>query len=187
MDGLAFNKTSKAVLEYWLSLPRPEGKLCPYRTDFRMMDISEHAGEVFLDERHSDDVLCVVQSGDQLNKTLGVDLTGHNLMLLLPEDEFPLEREYFRALHETPCAGYITRIAADVRGREFIYRATHLPLLGANGNVRFFVGTGTALEGKSASSDVSHTNFGRLQLLEREFFDIGAGLPEIKVAEPNYS
>jgi len=176
LANIAHNDATKQLLDYWLSLPRPEGKLCPYRTDFHTGEIPEAADHIFLDERHSDDVVCVVQAGKALTHILGVNVTGHNLMMLLPEKEFPLEREYFRTLYEQPCAGYMTRISTDIKGRQLVYRTTHLPLLGANGEIRFWVGTGTELKKREHRSQ---TNLSLLQLIDRELFDIGAGVPDL--------
>lgn len=182
-DMFAYNKATTRLLEYWESLPKPEGYTCPYRTDFRMMDVSEISSNVFLDERHSDEVVCVVQTGERLTNILGVDVTGHNIIMLLPEDEFPLEREYYRALYEHECAGHLARVSKDIRGREFIYKTTHLPLLGSDNTIRFWVGTGSEIEGHRGKNNDSQIKFSGIQLLEREYFDLGRGVPTQKMAD----
>lgn len=186
LQALAYNEATKILVDYWLSLPRPSDTLCPARNDFRMMDVSEISDQLFLNERYSDDNICVVQSGGMINKQLGADLTGLNFLELLPPDQFSIERAYFKALSELPCAGYITRFSSQAEGRNFIYRSTHLPLLSNGGNVKFWVGTGAILEENKFPADQPTIRFGQLQTLEREYFDIGSGVPAGELSPPDW-
>ena len=186
LQAFAYNEATKILVDYWLSLPRPDGALCPARDDFRMMDLSEISDQLFLNERYSDDNICVVQSGRTINKQLGADLTGLNFLELLPPQQFSIERAYFKALSDLPCAGYITRFSSQAEGRNFIFKSTHLPLLSNGGTVDFWVGTGAILEENMYSPDETTTRFGQLQTLEREFFDIGSGVPAEEISSPNW-
>jgi hypothetical protein len=106
------------------------------------------------------------------------------MMLLLPEEEYVLEQAFFKAVFQTPCAGQLTRHGSTVRRDDFIYRTTYLPLLSASGEVRFTVGTGTVLGGKATQDQFGYTDFGAIELLEREVCDIGAGVPKLEVVGP---
>jgi len=186
LEKITHNAATKRLLEYWQELPRAEGHICPTRDNFRMMDISEFAAQVFLLQRLTSDNICMVQSGVSVNNILGADLTGHNLLELLPQPQFLLERTYFQALHKNPCAGSVTLLSPRDAGKSYIYRSIHLPLLGTDGAISFWVGTSAILEGKGAceeltKSDQSRRKVGNLHLLEREFFDIGAGIPNLEI------
>jgi len=187
LQSLAHDDATKTLVDYWCSLPRKTGELCPSRNDFRMMDISEISDRTFLDERHGDDNICVVQTGSTITKLLGVDLTGHNILEMLPPRLFAIERAYFQALASQPCAGYITRHSSQATGRKFIYRSTHLPLLSDAGNVGFWVGTGSILEENHYPADENASKFGHLELLDREYFDIGAGVPKPEMLSPAWT
>jgi hypothetical protein len=187
LENFAHDNTTKTLLNYWQSLPRAAGKLCPFYSDFHLLDISEVADHIFVEEHESDACVCLVQVGAALTNILGVDLTGHNILLLLSNSEALLEREYFRALRDKPCAGSITRASQDKSNRSFIYYTTHLPLLDAEGKVRFWVGSGAELDTPRKLTKPSPAIFGGAQLLERECFDIGAGIPDLSLAEPSYS
>ena len=186
LQAFAYNEATKILVDYWCSLPRPGGTLCPARSDFRMMDVSEISDQLFVDERHNADNICVVQSGSTINKLLGADLTGFNILELLPPDQFALERAYFQALAGQPCAGYITRLSTQATGRSFVYRSTHLPLLTKEGTVGFWVGTGAIFEENTYPPNARITKFGQFQMLEREYFDIGAGVPVADLKSPDW-
>ncbi|MCJ9429722.1 PAS domain-containing protein [Kordiimonas marina] len=174
---LRHSKATQDLVRFWLNLPRPEGQVCPKRSDFSSAQINGALPEVFLSEWYSEDVLAIVQAGTVLDRLLGLDITGHNIFDILPEELKEPERIYYRALRDQPCAGLITRSANNLRGKPFVYRTIQLPLLDPFGKVHYFVGTGAALEGKQLEQEFGQTNFKSIRLLERRFFDIGAGVP----------
>jgi hypothetical protein len=188
LNKLAYNDATSALIDYWYSLPRPEGALCPYHKDIDLSALGKHADYIFLDEWHNEDVVCVIHSGEALNTLLGTNLTGSNIMLLFSENEFSIERKFFKAIFTQPCAGLLARHGSTVSGTHFIYRTTYLPLLSISGKTRFAIGTGAMLEGNTSKDDYGYTDFGDLELLEREVFDIGAGIPDLELmAEPSHA
>ena len=64
------------------------------------------------------------------------------------------------------------------------YRTVQMPLLDPFHKVRYFVGTGFVIEGKQMEAEFGKLDFKKAKLVERRFFDIGAGVPnEIKLAD----
>ncbi|TNE60550.1 MAG: PAS domain-containing protein [Alphaproteobacteria bacterium] len=179
LDMLRHSKATQDLVAFWRRLPRPEGQVCPKRSDFSSAQINGALPEVFVSEWYSDDVLAIVQAGTVLDRLLGVDITGQNIFDILPPELKEPERVYYRALRDQPCAGVLTRSANNLIGRPFVYRTIQLPLLDPFGKVRYFVGTGAAIEGKQLEQEFGQTNFKSIRLLERRFFDIGAGVPPL--------
>ncbi|MCJ9429723.1 PAS domain-containing protein [Kordiimonas marina] len=179
LTALNHSKATEYLIQFWLKLPREAGRVCPKRADFSSAQINGALPEVFLSE-WQDDKLVVVQAGTVLDRLIGLDMTGRNIFDILPEPLRIPETLYYRQLRDQPCAGMISRSTIDFRERPFVYRTIQLPLMDPFGKVRYFVGTGyevprDELIAKLGAEAVDHTN-----LVEREFFDIGAGVPDSK-------
>ena len=155
-----------------------DGSLCPKKTDFSIVGIISYAAEIFMSEWKSAEELRILQAGTKLEQLLGKDLTSYNIFEVLPEQLLSREREYYSNLKHMPCAGVITRQAVNLKGKPFVYRTVQLPLADENGDPRFFVGAGAVLGLDDIEEEFGTVNFDEIQLLERQYLDIGAGLPE---------
>lgn len=177
LETLHHSKATQELVRFWLNLPRPEGQVCPKRSDFSSARINGSLPEVFLSEWYGDDALVVVQSGTILDRLIGLDMTGKNIFDMTPPELVEDERRYYQALRDHPCAGLITRSMINFADKPFIYRTIQLPLLDPFHRVRYFVGTGFLIEGKQLEAEFGNVDFKRAKLVERRFFDIGAGIP----------
>lgn len=177
LEALRSSKATEQLIKFWSGLPCPEGQVCPKRSDFSSSQVNGTLPEVFLTEWQNADDLTIVQTGTVLDRMIGEDLTGTNVFEMTPEPLREAERDYYKALRDTPCAGMLTRSAPNRKGQHFYYRTLQLPLLDPFGNVRYFVGTGTVLEEGQIKLEFGNALFGDTELVERHFFDIGGGLP----------
>jgi len=177
LQALRYSKATENLVKFWSGLPRPKGQVCPRRGDFSSALINRILSEVFLSEWRTEHDLVIIQSGTVLDRLIGEDLTGRNIFEMTPEPLRAVERNYYNVLRGMPCAGMITRSAPNRRGRHFYYRTLQLPLLDPFGDIHYFVGTGVVLDKEQLRSELGHDNFGATELVERHFFDIGAGLP----------
>lgn len=177
LETLHHSKATQELVRFWLNLPRPDGEVCPKRSDFSSARINGSLPEVFLSEWYGDDALVVVQSGTILDRLIGLDMTGKNIFDMTPPELVHDERRYYQALRDHPCAGLITRSMINFADKPFIYRTIQLPLLDPFHNVRYFVGTGFLIEGEAMEAEFGKADFKRAKLVERRFFDIGAGVP----------
>ncbi|WP_286828665.1 MULTISPECIES: PAS domain-containing protein [Kordiimonas] len=177
LEQLQHSKATQQLIQFWLNLPRPEGSVCPRRSDFSSAQINGSISEVFLSEWEDAEILRVVQAGTVLDRHIGIDMTGKNIFDMTPEELVEDERAYYKALRDQPCAGMITRSMINFADVPFVYRTIQLPLLDPFGNVRHFVGTGVVLKEEDIEREFGRRCFRRTRLVERHFFDIGAGLP----------
>ncbi len=177
LQDLCYSKATINLVNFWNSLPRLDGQVCPKRADFSSALINGALPEVFLSEWTSEDDLVIIQTGTVLDRHIGEDLTGKNIFEMTPEALRPAEISYYKALRDFPCAGMMTRSAPNRVGDHFYYRTLQLPLLDPFGDVHYFVGTGVVLTKEELRQDMGHGDFGDTELIERHFFDIGAGLP----------
>lgn len=177
IQHLRHSKATQQLVEFWRNLPCPEGKFCPRRSDFSSAQINGSISEVFLSEWEDEESLRVVQSGTVLDRYIGIDMTGKNIFDMTPEELVDDERTYYKALRDQPCAGMITRSMINFANEPFVYRTIQLPLLDPFGDVRYFVGTGFLLTEEVVEKTFGRRSFRRTRLVERKFFDIGAGLP----------
>lgn len=177
LHQLRHSKATQQLVQFWLNLPRPEGQVCPRRSDYSSAQINGSISETFLSEWDDDDCLRVVMAGTVLDRYIGIDMTGKNIFDMTPEELVDDERTYYQALRDQPCAGLITRSMINFADVPFVYRTIQLPLLDPFGEVRYFVGTGLVFEGDELEREFGQRNFRRTRLVERRFFDIGAGVP----------
>lgn len=175
--SLDYTKATAQLIEFWRRLPRPEGHFCPRFADFSSAQVNGSLPEIFLSEWLTDEDLVIIQTGTVLDRLLGYDLTGLNIFERTEPSLREAEKAYYQALRVTPCAGKLTRSAPNEKGEHLIYRTLQLPLLDPYGNVRYFVGTGAVLTKDKQLIERGLLNLGKLELVERHFFDIGAGLP----------
>ena len=174
---LRYSKATEHLVKFWSGLPCPPGQLCPKRADFSSAQVNGTLPELFLSEWENDQDLIIVQTGTVLDRLIGEDLTGTNVFEMTPAPLRDAERRYYKALRDTPCAGMLTRSAPNRLDKHFFYRTVQLPLLDPFGNVRYFVGTGTVLDEQELARELGRDRFDATELVERHFFDIGAGLP----------
>lgn len=176
-----FSKATENLITFWTGLPRTDGQVCPKRADFSSAQINGTLPEIFLSEWSNEEDLMIVQTGTVLDRLIGEDLTGTNVFEMTPEPLRAAERCYYKALRDTPCAGMLTRSAPNRLDKHFFYRTIQLPLLDPFGKVRYFVGTGMVLDEDQVAAELGHRELGSTELLERHFFDIGAGLPNLDI------
>lgn len=172
-----FSDATNALTEYWRRLPRMDGSLCPKKSDFSIVGVITFAAEIFLSEWVSDAELRILQAGTKLDQLLGKDLTKHNIFEILPPQLLDTERTYYGNLRNKPCAGVITRQALNLKGRPFVYRTVQLPLADEEGVARYFVGAGAVLDVEQIKSEFGSVDYDSIRLLERQYLDIGAGVP----------
>lgn len=172
-----FSKATNALVEYWRRLPRIDGSVCPRKKDFSIVGVISYAAEIFMSEWKGPDDLRILQAGTKLDQLLGKGLTKKNIFDVLPAALIPSEREYYSNLLSLPCAGVITRQALNLKGRPFVYRTIQLPLANDEGAPCYFVGSGAVLNVEEIKEEFGAVNFDKIQLLERQYLDIGAGLP----------
>jgi len=175
---LDYTRATAQLIEFWRRLPRADGQICPRHSDFSSSQVNGSLPEVFVSEWQSEDDLVIIQTGTVLDRTLGLDLTGFNIFEMTEPAIRGAERAYYQTLRDTPCAGKLTRSAPHENGTSLFYRTLQLPLLDPFGNVRYFVGTGAVLNEDRELLEIGLLNLGALELVERHFFDIGAGLPD---------
>jgi hypothetical protein len=175
---LRHSKATENLVAFWSRLPRPQGQACPKRADFSSAKVNGMLPEMFLSEWNGDKNLIIVQSGTVLDRLIGEDITGSNLFDMIPFAFRAAEHRYYEALRDTPCAGMLTRSAPNHQNKHTIYRTIQLPLLDPFGKVCYFVGTGMVLDEAQIVAEGGEIDLNEMQLVERHFFDIGAGLPE---------
>lgn len=178
LQSLRYSRATEKLIGFWYRLPRPEGQVCPKRSDFSSALMNGTLPEVFLSEWNGDQDLIIVQSGTILDRLIGEDITGGNVFDLTPAPLRAAERLYYEALRDTPCAGMLTRSAPNRQDKHTIYRTIQLPLLDPFGDVCYFVGTGAVLDAAQVVAENGNAGVGGMELVERHFFDIGAGLPD---------
>lgn len=176
LADLTYSSATETLVRYWMALPRQNSEHAPRFADLDMAALHTIEDELFLSEWYSDDVLTILQSGIQLQRWLGIDLKGHNILALFSEETAQEEKKYFRTVRDTPCAGMLTRAGFDVAGVPIHYRTLQLPLGDASGRIRYFIGTGAALDGTRDEVPPESTHFTSVKDTERLYFDIGAGL-----------
>ncbi|MBV1900767.1 MAG: PAS domain-containing protein [Kordiimonadaceae bacterium] len=172
-----FPNTPQRLIDYWASLPTQAGASCPTRANFSVKGITSFMPEVFIIECAEGDVLRILQIGTKLDRDIGRDLTHKDILKVLPAEHVSGEMAFYRNLCRTPCAGMTTHSLQNTIGWPSLYKAVLLPLLDASGDVRFFVGAGTLLRMEEAVADVALEDMDFGQLPERQYLDIGAGLP----------
>ncbi|MFC3051328.1 PAS domain-containing protein [Kordiimonas pumila] len=177
LNDLKYSKATQELVACWQDLPRYDGLVCPKRSDFSSIRIGAFLAEVFISEWIGDENLSIIQAGTKLDRVLGKDITGQNIFDVLPLELLAEELKYYHTLRDTPCAGMITRSALNLKGKPVIYRTMQLPLADSHGNVRYFVGTGVALSENILQQEFNITSCDHVELLERLYFDIGAGVP----------
>ncbi|MCJ9429721.1 PAS domain-containing protein [Kordiimonas marina] len=176
IDDLCFDDAATTMYDYWLSLPRPEGQVCPKRSDFDFDQVKEIDGSIYLSEWVSEDVLAVARCGDDINKFIGADLTGINMLQISIGETQERETAYYHLLRQTPCAGVLCRGSVDIKGQRARYFVLHLPLLDYANRPHYLIGVGRVFDFDGPGSYAAN-RINDAVVLERKLVDIGAGLP----------
>lgn len=177
-QALSYSDATLALARYWHDLPRENGQVCPTRGKFQLTEIAPHLDEVFLSNWHDPGQLIVMACGSKLVETLGEDITGKDIFTLSHLQSRPEQIDYYQHLRSTPCAGVLNRWGANMSERPFVYRTSQLPILGNDGGVNYFIGTGVIRSAKKVSDRLSEDTKVSVEHHEQVFLDIGAGVPE---------
>ncbi len=174
----SYSEASKNLAHYWHGLPRREGHLIPHRSDFRLHEIAAFLDETYMSKFVGPKELVILASGSRLVKILGADITGRNIFEMVPAGNHQAQIDYYHALRDQPCAGALTRWGASLKERPFVYRTSQLPLLGDDGTVEFFVGSGAIRTSQNVGDQLSVDEVVHVDQHAQVYVDIGAGIPE---------
>lgn len=177
-QALSYSDATLALAQYWHDLPRENGSFCPPRGKFLLTEIAPYLDEVYLSNWREPGQLIVMACGSKLVETLGEDITGKDIFTLSHLEHRHEQVSYYQHLRSTPCAGVLNRWGANMSERPFVYRTIQLPILGNNGDVNYFIGTGVIKAAKKVSDRLSQDKNVLVEHHEHLFLDIGAGVPE---------
>lgn len=168
---------SQKLLTTWLRLPRDGG--APSRAAFDPCDIAGILPVISLIERIGPREWRVRLAGTELERRWGRNLSGLSYSEVLSPQAVDMTHREFDAICSQPCGSW-SRRRLDLRsGRRLQTETLRLPLRGKSGETDLILSCSSEVgDGDLRDFDERHEI---VTVFEQEFFDIGAGVPEIQM------
>lgn len=148
-DALRFCSSASTLLDHWLFL-RADKPVCPAKKDFDPMALRSALPDVFLAERHSNDIAVIRVAGSETKYVTHKDRTGANIFSIC----HPSHIETLKTLYSKVCTNVVAAVSetidSNIYGR-FTAKSLHLPLLASDNSVRYVIGVTKALSLDKAS------------------------------------
>jgi len=125
-------------LQYWLSI-RHGGQL-PLRDDFDPVRIPHLLNCIWLLDYRGPEEILVRLCGTSIDRRFGIEITGRNLLHLIPRDLRASYRTMFGDMSRLPC-GYLASGDILLHGTRRTTEAVYLPLAGPDGRVSVIAGS----------------------------------------------
>lgn len=178
--GMSIDARCVQFFEYWNSLPK-EGHV-PYRREFDPIEISTLLPHSMICEVASDDNIRIRLIGESVDVAYGRGLKGINILDLFASEHLDAGRYNLLTICSFP-VGFMGRIRArsNASGRVMYRELINLPMRDDDGSCRLIYGCSVETENQDAiplapQSSKVHA------VVSQKFIDIGAGLPDAKIA-----
>ncbi|MEQ8399214.1 PAS domain-containing protein [Thalassobaculum sp.] len=168
---------SRQFAEYWLSLPKTG--LVPMRTSFMPEDVPRILPNVVIHELLSPEMIRIRLAGSAVVDDYGQEIAGRNYLDFV---EPPRQPKASRAIHvicEQP-AGMLVQLKSVTRsGRVMTRESIAFPMRGDNGVASYvYFCSSPARERAHVAPESDQLQV--MNVLNRTYIDIGAGLPDFR-------
>jgi len=178
LHSLRFCDAAKALTDLWFSLPRKRGFVCPTKADFNPMKMRQHLKSVALYEIQKNGSIITRVAGTKIEAFLGKEITGKNLLDVLPPEFVRTYQNHFYNLAKFPCAGLLDRPQIGIEGSFHLIKSLQLPLLNNLGKITHFVGIAEPYPLPKHFTDYRAAAMAASRNININYVDIGAGVPE---------
>jgi hypothetical protein len=172
---------ARELFEAWSRLPRVDG--VPMRASFDPISVVRILPVVSIFQRIGADDWRLRLIGTEIERRWGRSLTGLSYLDMMSAQAAAVTHCEFEMVRRQPCGSWSHRQVALTSGRRVQTETLRLPLRAADGAITLILGSNAELNpGSSRALDPSREV---LTVLDQEFFDIGAGLPDVRcIPEP---
>ncbi len=166
--------TARDLLAAWSALPRHDG--VPARSDFDPMAVHQVLPVVSLIERIEEGEWRMRLAGTEIERRWGRGLTGLSYTDIMAPAAATSTLCEFEAICRQPCGSWSMRHLELSSGRRIDVETLRLPLRAADGSVSLILSCSGELSGRFLHEPDRCREI--LTVIEQEFLDIGAGIPE---------
>lgn len=132
------HEKNRQFLQYWLSI-RASGHM-PLKDDFDPVSIPDLLNCIWLLDYRGPDEILVRLCGTSIDRRFGIEITGRNLLSLIPGDLRSIYGAMFGDICRLPC-GYLTSGDILLHGARRTTEAIYLPLARTDGRVDVVAGS----------------------------------------------
>lgn len=167
---------SRALTEYWFSLPRPDGSMLPLKNRLEPMAIPKLLPRLVLHDlrQPGESIMRVVGTG--IAAQYGFDPTGHDYIRYVASERRQSALAELHKMAAHPCGMTVLIEHIPASGSSIFAEATGYPFATDDGVGRFVLFVDDALD-RPQHRDPRRAPFRRLAVHERTYIDIGAGVP----------
>lgn len=174
----------RQLYQYWLGLPKPEGSLLPWKSSLDPAAIPKLLPRVVLHDLRQPGRSILRLVGTGMAEQYGFDPTGRDYIeYVAPERRASALRQLVRVAAQ-PCAMRVVIENVHASGKRIVDEALGVPFEADDGSGRFLLFVDEAIE-RPAFHDPRRKPLEILRVLEREFIDIGAGVPPLDEVLPS--
>jgi hypothetical protein len=166
--------TARDLLTAWSALPRRDD--VPARADFDPMVVRQILPIVSLIERIDENEWRMRLAGTEIERRWGRALTGLSYTDIMAPAAAMSTLCEFEAICRQPCGSWSMRHLELSSGRRIDVETLRLPLRAADGGVSLILSCSGELTGRFLHEADQCREI--LTVIEQEFLDIGAGIPE---------
>lgn len=171
-SGVAAN--TQLLFDYWCSIRGQE--IVPCRSDLRPVAILPLLPGIMILEYRSDGALVYRLAGTACAETLGIDLTGTNLLDLIAPHQRDKAVHRLNIVRDHPCGLLVYEKLVTKYKTPFVAEVIYLPLRDRTGHITQLLGCVSVIEWGEKRAI---TNAPRpMTAVAAQFLDIGAGLPQ---------
>lgn len=166
----------RALHEYWLGLPKPAGSVLPLKSSLDPTAIPKLLHRVVLHDLRQPGRSILRLVGTGMVRQYGFDPTGHDYIEYVAADRRESALAELIKVARHPCGMRVVIEHVHESGKNITAEATGFPFEADGGDGRYllFVDDAVALP---TFHDPRRTPLEILRVLEREYIDIGAGVP----------
>lgn len=173
----------RSLYEYWLGLPKPEGSVLPLKSSLDPTAIPKLLPRVVLHDLRQPGRSILRLVGTGMAEQYGFDPTGRDYIeYVAPERQASALAQLVKvATH--PCGMRVVIENIHASGKSLVDEAAGFPLEADDGSGRFLLFVDEPVE-RPAFHDPRRKPLEILRVLEREFIDLGAGVPPLDEVFP---
>ncbi len=172
-----FEARSRDFAAFWFSLPKID--LIPRREAFKPEQIPHLLPNLVIHEILSPELIRLRLSGTAVDHHYGQTVTGRNYLDFVEPERRPAASRAIRKICEHPAGMLVHLRSATVSGRIQTRESIAFPMRDSDGRatlVYFCSGNARERSNDSAPQDALKV----MEVMRRQYIDIGAGLPEIE-------
>ena len=174
----------RALYEHWLGLPKPPGAYLPLKNSLDPTAIPRLLPRLILHDLRQPGRSIMRLVGTGMVEQFGFDPTGHDYMRYVAPERRESALGALLRVAGQPCGMRVVIAHVHASGKSLVSESAGFPFEAEDGSGRFLLFLDDSL-GRPTYEDPREKPLEILKVLEREYIDLGAGVPPLPPEPPS--